>query len=429
MTDIRPGRCVLNAAMVCLLVLTSCGCSMIRAKREMKQLEKMRTLEVDIINTSPHGKTVIILVYKQTLKEKELVAHALLHKLSRARFLRDQGSYVIAAFEDANGDMKYQTSEYAGYYGSPTLLEIGAEGNVEPIMITLQSPETVTLKEYPDLSSPGLNLDVDMVEICAGKVAGINDLKFSRTNGRLGLWEPILFTKVSACGVYFLEPYSGSKTPILFVHGAGGYPQEWLYIIDRINRREFQPWVYSYPSGVRLDDAVELLRRSLSRIALRHKPRRIVIVAHSMGGLVARGFINMLADLMEKEDDRLIDLFITISTPWHGHAGATAGVEHSPMVVPSWIDMVPGSEYQDKLFDKPLPEFVDHHLLFGFKGKRSIVVDGNNDGTVTLASQLHVKAQEQATKIYGFNETHTSILRAREVSDAINQILTAPPRD
>ncbi|MCM8529887.1 MAG: hypothetical protein NE330_01895, partial [Lentisphaeraceae bacterium] len=97
---------------------------------------------------------------------------------------------------------------------------------------------------------------------------------------------------------------------------------------------------------------------------------------------------------------------------------AKAGVENSPIIVPSWYDMDPSSPFIKNLPKKKLP--VPHYLFFSFKG------DGgseNNDGSVTLESQLRPEMQNDAKYIFGLDETHTSILKSAVMSAKLNNIL------
>jgi hypothetical protein len=122
-------------------------------------------------------------------------------------------------------------------------------------------------------------------------------------------------------------------------------------------------------------------------------------------------------------------LYITISTPWAGHKAAEAGVKHAPTVVYVWNDMVPRSPYLTDLFfitrdgasvHRPLPPGIQHHLLFGFKHSGT---GECSDNAVTVASQLDASAQADASRLYGFDETHMSILGSLETSQLVNRLL------
>jgi pimeloyl-ACP methyl ester carboxylesterase len=155
---------------------------------------------------------------------------------------------------------------------------------------------------------------------------------------------------------------------------------------------------------------------------------RFALVAHSMGGLVSRGFLLRYAD---SGGGAAVPLYVTIATPWGGHKGAELGVKTAPAVVRVWVDMAPGSEYQRALFyadpdsqrrPRSLPPGTPHHLVFTYH-QGSMSLGEANDGTFTLGSQLHREAQRDATRLYGFNETHMGVLESAEVAALLNTLL------
>ena len=93
MNNLKLGMCFLKIVTIYISVLLFSGCSMIRLKKELVQLEQRKSLEVDIINNSTYCKPVIVLVYKLTQTDKKLVAYSIHHKPGRARFLLEQGRY------------------------------------------------------------------------------------------------------------------------------------------------------------------------------------------------------------------------------------------------------------------------------------------------------------------------------------------------
>ena len=66
---------------------------------------------------------------------------------------------------------------------------------------------------------------------------------------------------------------------------------------------------------------------------------------------------------------------------------------------------------------------VDYFLLFGYRGG-SVIFSGNNDGTVALSSMLFQQAQQEARKVYGFEEDHTSILKSKEVFETVSKVFS-----
>ena len=173
-----------------------------------------------------------------------------------------------------------------------------------------------------------------------GEVSPLDEERFSRSAASEGLWHPRRFIDRSNPGIYFLEPYDPARQPVLFVHGYDGSPRDFSYLIARLDTTRFQAWVYNYPSGLRLPTLVEHLESSLSQLRLRYPFNCLSIVAHSMGGLIARGFLLRNATVTRPQ---CIPLFVSISTPWEGSRAAAIGARWAPDLVATWRDIATGS--------------------------------------------------------------------------------------
>ncbi len=122
------------------------------------------------------------------------------------------------------------------------------------------------------------------------------------------MWEPIKFIQQGHNGLFFFEPYHPDKTPILFIHGLSGSGYDWRYIMEQLDRTRFQPWVVQYPSALRFGLLSQFLNQAVTEMQVRYKFKTLFVVAHSMGGLVARGFIN---HNVAQHDQGVIKLFVT----------------------------------------------------------------------------------------------------------------------
>lgn len=336
----------------------------------------------------------------------------------------------VAAFADSNRDGKYNP-------GEPLWIHRGADGKPAPVMlgqtqrvVRMKGRLSTTEQSPADLLDAiarmlnGRSIDEAIthqgVRFALGEKAHLDDPRFAATRGEDGLWTPATFAIQSGFGVYFLERYDPAKIPVLFIHGAAGSPQDWRYAMERIDRKRYQPWFYVYPSGMRLGQAAAALNDGIKLLHERYQFKRLHVVAHSMGGLVARDFIlrNTLTDGQD-----YINTFITFSSPWDGHAAASMGVKYAPEVVPSWRDMQPGSDFLTHLYDKRFKSRVNHHLFYSHHAKRSPVLPPENDGSVSVASELRKEAKADAAAIRGFDEDHVSILSSREALVAARIIL------
>ncbi len=397
------------------------GCTLVALQENVEIYEQTVRLSGRLHNPSPRRKPVIVLLYQVTNNQKRLKNYLIYHTPDRFQFRILPGRYTLEAFEDANRDLTFQPSEYATNHGTPSNITIEPGQDQLNVDLVLQPPESNPFKQSQQLVPSILNNAVPLTAMDLGEIVSLNDARFTVEKAHVGLWEPIRSLNEKGGGLYFLEPFDPHKIPIIFIHGAGGSPREWAYLIQQLEKKTFQAWIFQYPSGLYLDDSTELLRHAMSKIFLTYHIPRLILVSHSMGGLVARAALNLAIQKGRGQDMSM--LLITISTPWGGHQGAQMAVDYSTTgIIPSWVDMVPGSPFQKKLFEIHLPENIQHYLFFGFKGGLNPFTEGNDDGAVSLASQLKKEAQESATEIWGFNEDHGSILQSPDVADKLQEI-------
>lgn len=251
-----------------------------------------------------------------------------------------------------------------------------------------------------------------------GTIRRLDDPIFSPKMATLGLYQPAAFLEVAPMMFYALEEDFGYKIPIVFVHGIDGSARDFAEIIARLDRQRFKPWFFHYPSGMDLKQLGAMFHRLFlsGKVIPLGDDMPLVVVAHSMGGLVVREAFNLQGGT---PGENKVARLITVASPLGGHPGARNAVQ-APLVLPSWRDLNPDSTFIAGLQRKPLPAATKYHLLFAHGNEYSIKLGANNDGVVPLASQLHPGAQKEAARQFGIDDTHTGILRNGE---AIREIL------
>ncbi len=101
-------------------------------------------------------------------------------------------------------------------------------------------------------------------------------------------------------GLYLLEPYQPGKIPVVLVHGLLSSPITWAPVVNDLMadpdfREKYQIWAYFYPTALPfllpaadLRDKLLVVRNQLDPDQKDTALENMVLVGHSMGGLIAR---------------------------------------------------------------------------------------------------------------------------------------------
>src|SRR5258707_5525384 len=133
----------------------------------------------------------------------------------------------------------------------------------------------------------------------SGKVAGSSFSSFIRPdNPRF------------ATGIYLIHPYDPNKIPILFIHGLLSSPISWQNLTNDLCSdpkilENYQPWFFLYPTGQPVLESAEQLREDLQATQRLFDPKgtavashHVVVIAHSMGGLLAHTLVSDSGDAL-----------------------------------------------------------------------------------------------------------------------------------
>ena len=104
-----------------------------------------------------------------------------------------------------------------------------------------------------------------------------------------------------------LQKYDARRIPVLMVHGLQDSPATWAPMFHRLMqdpeiRERYQFWIFSYPSGYPYPYSAALLRRELDGVAeVFPETRRMVLIGHSMGGVISRLMVTDAEDRLWRE--------------------------------------------------------------------------------------------------------------------------------
>lgn len=398
------------------------GCSILQLRKEVATIYDSTILVGMVIHPTRSGNgPIVVAAYSKNGTKRDIAHYTVLHEPGPYELIVPRGDYFIFAFEDTNRDLTYQPGEAAGQYSEQVLPVEKGGGVVLNLNILIAQQESKI--DFPQGTAVAQDKPETLHYTSPGVIAHLDDPLFAEANGVKGYWQPLEFFKEYGGNIYFLGEYNPAKIPILFVHGATGTPQGWEYLLKNIDLNRFQPWFYYYPSGASLKSMADLLYWKVFNLQAKYQFKELYLVAHSMGGLVVRSF---LVDYGQQFPS--IKKFISISTPWSGDSLSEQGVKYSPGVIPAWKDMGPQSEFAQSIYRKKLPAGIDYTLFFGHRGNRN-PLRPNNDGVVTLASQLDLRVQSEAKMVCGFDEDHSSILMSPQVASLFTTAINTHPKE
>lgn len=322
-----------------------------------------------------------------------------------------EGDYTLLVIADIDKNRILDSSEVVGQ----KIIELNVANDPNKILghvdIQLTAPQRIDWVEeiaMPEIAEPEKSLFYP-----GGSIRNLDDPIFDEKIATLGMYDPASFSERAPTNFYALEEDLAYKIPVVFVHGIGGSARAFLPIIDRLDRKRYKPWFYYYPSGGDLEQLGDLFYNIfLSGKLVSQSTMPMIIVAHSMGGLVVREALNKYGD---KAGENRVELFISIATPFGGHPAAATGEKHGLIVLPAWRDVNPSSKFIQQLYRKALPEYVNHHLIYAYQNSGVVKLSENSDGVVPLSSQLHPTIQKQSSEQFGFNSNHTEILENDEL--------------
>jgi pimeloyl-ACP methyl ester carboxylesterase len=160
-----------------------------------------------------------------------------------------------------------------------------------------------TLVLFDPLSAPALDVGGRSVELAGDRTSALA-AEVSRSHLAtlewVGLLEPDMLPEGADSGIYMLRPYEPGKIPVMFVHGLGSSPRSWAQTINELQNTpelaaRYQFWVFLYPTGLPIPTSAARLRKALIHARNTLDPKhedgsldRMVLVGHSMGGLLSK---------------------------------------------------------------------------------------------------------------------------------------------
>lgn len=419
------------AAPVLLALMLPAGCMLRDLQQQVQQMDRACVIEGHVTRSTIEGQAVVVALTPGDPDEglvPKPIDFTLPDQSGQYSFALLPGEYRLLAFQDLDQDLELDDDEPARHANREEAVACGAGDHVGEQDIILERLDRLpggrglAVGGGRNLVAGAMESAVSLGQLTAfGDVVALSDPRFDLERARDSLWRPVDFIRAGNAGVYLDEPLDGRRTPVLFIHGINGSPRVLEPLIEYLDDEHFQPMYFYYPSGLRIGQVAWHLDRIMRELEHRHDLGRYHVVAHSMGGLVARAW---LLERSHGQGRATIASFVSLSTPWSGYPSARQGVDHSPVVAPVWRDMATGSDFLEGLFedDAAAGGRPQHHLLFSYR-QSGWMAGASGDGVAALASMLPPQVQRQAASVFGVDTGHVEILSDETAQARVRALL------
>ena len=297
-------------------------------------------------------------------------------------------------------------------------------------------------------------------------------------------------------GLYMLEPYDPKKIPVVMVHGLWSSPITWMEMFNDLRassdiRDNYQFWFYMYPTGQPFWTSAEDMREDLLQVRRELDPGQqsetldqMVLIGHSMGGLVSRlqtidsgdRFWSLISDRpfseLETDDetrsnlqqvmffspDSSVKRVVTIGTPHRGSEfsnSTTQWLGRQFLVLPNMLvgqqeevvkqnpdyfnntelltintsidSLSPESPFLQEMIASESAPWVKHHNILGVVEANSfdtwlgMRVVGEGDGIVPVTSAQFEKAESEVVVPAPHQKIHQHPLAILEVQRILRE--------
>lgn len=262
-----------------LLVAPLSGCGLKEIKQQTDVADQVGVIRGKVENKSGKEGDIVVVRFLDLDGVLAFQRKTMAAEDGSFEFPASVGSHYVAAYVDVNGDDFYQEGEPAAFYGKPTKINVVFLEEIELDPIEISTSEVASVK---DLSIVDRR---NKIWENIGQVVSLDDPRFDSSFFGMGMWRPLDFIEQAEGGLFFLEEYNPNKIPVIFVHGIANGPTLWREVLSNIDRERFQPWLFYYPSGVRLGMISDFLTEAVFQLQKQYDFEEFYAVAHSMGGL------------------------------------------------------------------------------------------------------------------------------------------------
>ena len=283
-------------ALILLTVAGASGCQFIGLQGDLDRLDSASRLPIEVIGLPGESSPRIVVILTPVKVGLTVLNYAVLPRSGKVSLPVASGKHYVVAFHDRNGNLRFDDGEPGARFGEPTLIDLKPGETHSQIKLRLTA-EGGQADQWPEnFRKRAKTISLQPYLPVIGEVVTLEDPRFDQSVVEQGLWSPADFLIAGGkMGIYFVAKYDPAKPVVLLVHGINGSPRELAPLVEVAQDAGYQPWLFYYPSALRLGDLSTALMRSILTAQAVFKPQGISMLAYSMGGLVAHDALDKLS--------------------------------------------------------------------------------------------------------------------------------------
>jgi len=240
---------------------------------------------------------------KALLFDELVPARTIKSKVAKRRITREGVGAPLIAWWKATPERRAQEPfmSEAGYVAAVTaVLNFRTDGNGRrTALLTLEDPRTSSNAQVAGRTHPLAADRTAIIEFISGQdnvgMSGMGALMRSDKN-------------LDKLGLFSTERPAADRVPVILVHGLMSRPATWMNVVNELGTEpdlagRYQFFFFRYPSGVpvlysaaKLREQLGVLSKDLESKGKSYDAHHMVLIGHSMGGLVSKAQVQGSGD-------------------------------------------------------------------------------------------------------------------------------------